>query len=91
MLKNLDKAPGADSKWQKLIDWYAMVHELRAEGEDIDIPVLFITNLFIDDTPGVGIKGVGRAILSAFAALVEVLKIDVNFTKVLADGSFSNK
>ena len=68
-----------------------MVRELRAEGEDIEIPVLFITNLFIDDIPGVGIKGVGRAVLSAFAALVQVLRIDVNFSKILEEGNFSSQ
>ena len=67
------------------------VSELRAEGEDIDIPVLFVTNLFIDDTPGVGIKGVGRAILSAFAALVHVLQVDVNFPKIMDEGNFSSQ
>lgn len=53
--------------------------------------MLFVTNLFIDDTPGVGIKGVGRAILSAFAALVHVLQVDVNFPKIMDEGNFSSQ
>ena len=49
-----------------------------------------MADLFVDDTPMLTIGGLGRAVLSAFTSLVELLQIDVQYAKVLPEGNFSS-
>ena len=44
------------------------------------------TNFFIDDFPMLSVAGVGRAVLSTFAALLYALGIEPQGKKVLPEG-----
>ena len=50
--------------------------------------MLAFTNLFIDDFPMLGVQGVGRAILGAFASLLSAFGVDPQGKKVLPEGNF---
>ena len=50
--------------------------------------MLAFTNLFIDDFPVLGVQGVGRAILVAFASLLSAFGVDPQGKKVLPEGNF---
>ena len=49
------------------------------------------TNLFIDDTPGVQIAGLGRAVLALFTALLSLFNLDVQAKKLLPEGNFTTR
>ena len=49
-----------------------------------------MADLFVDDTPMLTVGRLGRAVLSAFTSLVELLQIDVQYAKVLPEGNFSS-
>jgi hypothetical protein len=55
-------------------------------GGASDVPVLAFTNFFIDDFPMLSVAGVGRAVLSTFAALLYALGIEPQGKKVLPEG-----
>ena len=78
-------------RWRRLINWYKRVHQLREEGYDIEDPVLHFTNLFIDDTPGVQIAGLGRAVLALFTALLSLFNLNVQAKKLLPEGNFTTR
>ena len=51
-------------------------------------PVLAFTNFFIDDFPMLGIQGVGRAVLVAFASLLYSFGVDPQGKKCIPEGNF---
>ena len=53
--------------------------------------MLHFTNLFIDDTPGVQIAGLGRAVLALFTALLSLFNLDVQAKKLLPEGNFTTR
>jgi hypothetical protein len=102
VLAKRDRNPGAPAKWSKLL---AMVQELSAQRVVIvpgvgdkpstntypHKPVLAFTNFFIDDFPMLGVAGIGKAVLSVFAALLATLGVKPQWKKVLPEGDFAQQ
>ena len=101
VLAKQDRNPGAPAKWSKLL---AMVQELAAHrvvvpgvGDNPSTntyphkPVLAFTNFFIDDFPMLGVAGIGKAVLSVFAALLATLGVKPQWKKVLPEGDFAQQ
>ena len=50
-------------------------------------PVLAFTSFFIGDFPMLGVAGIGKAVLSVFAALLATLGVKPQWKKVLPEGA----
>ena len=94
-LAEQDTNPGASAKWAKLLK---MVQELAAHRVVVDgksvypsKPVLAFTNFFIDDFPMLGVAGMGKAVLSVFAALLATIGVKPQWKKVLPEGDFAQQ
>ena len=94
-LAKQDKNPGASARWTKLL---GMVQELAEHRVVVagkatypHKPVLAFTNFFIDDFPMLGVAGMGKAVLSAFAALLATLGVKPQWKKVFPEGDFAQQ
>ena len=96
-----DLNPGAPEKWNKLLAMVQELYETRVvKSVDTDGkkahtyeqgPVLAFANFFIDDFPMLGVAGIGKAVLSIFAALLYTLNVDPQWKKVLPEGDFAQQ
>jgi hypothetical protein len=55
------------------------------------LPWLSPTSSFIDDFPVLGVAGIGKAVLSIFAALLYALNADPQWKEVLPEGDFAQQ
>lgn len=88
MLAAADKNPRAQHRWSKVLDLYQALRNARTAGQKSHEPVLAFTNMFIDDFPMLGIQGVGRAVLVAFASLLYSFGVDPQGKKCIPEGNF---
>ena len=72
-----------------MIRLFSALQEAREQGLSTHEPRLAFASFFIDDFPLVGVAGVGKAVLSAFAALLHAMGIQAQPKKVLPEGDFT--
>ena len=94
-LAKQDQNPGASARWSGLL---RKVHDLASQRQMVDgkatypnKPVLAFANFFIDDFPMLGVAGMGKAVLSVFAALLATLGVKPQWKKVLPEGDFAQQ
>ena len=91
MLAAADRNPKAQHRWAKVLDLYQALRSAREAGQKSHESVLAFTNMFIDDFPMLGVQGVGRAVLVAFASLLYTFGVDPQGKKVLPEGNFEQQ